>query len=192
MLEGSPLATTKAATAEVTEGTVSFRSDGERARWGRLYDEYARYVAWFASRLLVGRDEVEDVVQEVFLIAAANLDRLDDPARTRGWLKTVALRRAGRRLRWRRVRTRFGLLPLEAAEPTLISPHASPEEQAALQQLLGVLQKLPTKLCLAWSLRYLNEENVETVAQLCGCSLATAKRRIAEAQARIKVELGDE
>ena len=44
---------------------------------------------------------------------------------------------------------------------------------------------------LAWSLRYMHEETVESVAELCGCSLATAKRRISAAQGRINEELSD-
>ena len=71
------------------------RSEGARERLAKLYAEYARFVGWFASRLLTRPDEVEDIVQEVFLIAATNLEKLTDPPQIRGWLKTVALRRAG-------------------------------------------------------------------------------------------------
>ena len=54
-----------------------------------------------------------------------------------------------------------------------------------------MLDKMPTDLRLAWSLRYMHEETVESVAELCGCSLATAKRRISAAQGRINEELSD-
>jgi DNA-directed RNA polymerase specialized sigma24 family protein len=42
---------------------------------------------------------------------------------------------------------------------------------------------------LAWSLRHLEGERLEDVAERCGCSLATAKRWIATAQARLEKEI---
>jgi RNA polymerase sigma-70 factor (ECF subfamily) len=165
---------------------------GSRDRLAELYAEYARFVAWFASRLLARPDEVEDVVQEVFLIAARNLDDLRDPPKVRGWLKTVTLRRAGRLIRWKRVRARFGIPRSKGpVEDYVVAPGASPEDRAMLRELLVALDDVPTHLRIAWSLRYLHDETVESVAQLTGCSLATAKRRIAAAQKRINEELSD-
>ncbi|HVY32230.1 MAG TPA: sigma-70 family RNA polymerase sigma factor [Polyangiaceae bacterium] len=159
----------------------------------QLYADYARFVAWFASRLLTRPDEVEDIVQEVFLIAARQLDSLTDPAQTRGWLKTVTLRRAARLLRWKKVRARFGLAKgFEANEQWIASPDASPEDRAALSELLASLDELPTDQRLAWTLRHLHGEPLEGVAALLGCSLATTKRRIAAAEAHLQQELRDD
>ena len=166
---------------------------GEPPGLGQLYAEYARFVAWFASRLLTRQDEVEDVVQEVFLIAARHLDSLTDPPKVRGWLKTVTLRRASRVLRWKRVRARFGMTNRsEGSEQWLSSPDASPEDRAILHELLVTLERLPTDLRIAWTLRNLHEESLENVAELAGCSLATAKRRIAAAEAQLRTELRDD
>ena len=163
-----------------------------RRRLAELYAEYALLVAWFASRLLPRQDEVEDVVQEVFLIAARQLDSLTDPPKIRGWLKTVTLRRVARLLRWKKVRARFGVAKgHEGSEQWLASPDASPEDRAALRELLQSLEKLPTDLQIAWTLRHLHEESLESVAELAGCSLATAKRRIAAAEVRLRTEVRD-
>jgi RNA polymerase sigma-70 factor (ECF subfamily) len=170
----------------------TLRSTEARERLAKLYAEYAKFVGWVASRLLAQPDEVEDVVQEVFMIAMTKLDTLIDPPQIRGWLKTVTQRRAMRKIRWARVRARFGLASQQfSQDPVVASPTASPEDRAALVELFGVLEKMPVELRLAWSFRYLSEENVESVAELCGCSLATAKRRIAAAQNRINEELSD-
>jgi RNA polymerase sigma-70 factor (ECF subfamily) len=171
---------------------MPLRPLSSRDRLAELYAEYARFVAWFASRLLTRQDEIEDVVQEVFLIAAKSLDQLRDPPKIRGWLKVVTLRRAARLLRWKRVRSRLGIVPLKSAvEEWVAAPEASPEDRAALRELLAVLDRLPTDLRIAWSLRYMHEETVESVAGLTQCSLATAKRRIAAAQRLINKELLD-
>ena len=69
-----------------------------------LYHDYSRYVAAIAFRLL-GRDsEVEDIVQDVFLDAVRGIGKLRDPAATRGWLATLTVRTARRRIRYSRLR----------------------------------------------------------------------------------------
>jgi RNA polymerase sigma-70 factor (ECF subfamily) len=52
-----------------------------------------------------------------------------------------------------------------------------------------VLDRLPVNERLAWSLRHIEGEQLESVAVLCGCSLATAKRRIAAAQQAVERSL---
>ena len=165
-----------------------------RQRLAQLYADYAQLVAWFASRLLIGPEEIEDVVQEVFVIAASNLGNLTDPPKIRGWLKTVTLRRVGRRVRRARLRARLGIgsTKIEAVEHLIADPQASPEDRAALHQLLEVVVKLPLELRIAWTLRHMHGESLEAVAELAGCSLATAKRRILAAQQRIQTEFGDD
>lgn len=164
-----------------------------REKLAELYEDYAAFVAWFASRLTPRREEIEDIVQEVFLIAADNLDVLIEPPKIRGWLKTVTLRRISRRLRWARVKARFGIVPIssDSVEHLVASPQASPEDRAALRELFVVLSDLPVDFRVAWTLRHLHEESLEAVAELTNCSLATAKRRIAAAQQRIQKELRD-
>ena len=189
-LASRPLATKELEPEVVRSGPPL--ADKPKDRLGELYAEYARFVAWFASRLLPRQDEVEDVVQEVFLIAATKLDALTDPPEIRGWLKTVTLRRAGRLLRWKRVRAKFGIgVDHGSVEEVVASPNATPEDRAAVRELFAVLDAMPVDLRVAWSLRYMHEETIESVAVLAGCSLATAKRRIAAAQQRINQELGD-
>jgi RNA polymerase sigma-70 factor (ECF subfamily) len=58
-----------------------------------------------------------------------------------------------------------------------------------LAKVYAVLDALPSDERVAWSLRHVEGERLERVAELCGCSLATAKRRIAAAHQRIAVEL---
>jgi RNA polymerase sigma-70 factor (ECF subfamily) len=80
----------------------------------------------------------------------------------------------------------------EGLEELVVSPEASPEDRAALRELLRALGRMPVDLRIAWTLRHMHEESLEDVATLAGCSLATAKRRIAAAQDRIERELGHE
>ena len=42
----------------------------------------------------------------------------------------------------------------------------------------AALDTVPADARIAWVLRYLEQEPLEDVARICGCSLATVKRRI--------------
>ena len=57
--------------------------------------------------------------------------------------------------------------------------------------LYSVLDRLPAGPRAAWVLRYLLDEPLDDVAAICGCSLATAKRRIAVAERLLAPVLGD-
>jgi RNA polymerase sigma-70 factor (ECF subfamily) len=62
------------------------------------------------------------------------------------------------------------------------SAEASPEVRALLAQVYALLRTLPADDRIAWTLRHVERHRLEDVAELAGCSLATAKRRIARAQ----------
>jgi RNA polymerase sigma-70 factor (ECF subfamily) len=154
------------------------------------FRRYSRYVAAIALRLLGRDDEVDDVVQETFLAALRGLGGLREPEAVRGWLATVAVRVASRRLRRRRVRAWLGLE--RARDYQLIAPGAPADERALLSRVYRQLDALPVAERVPWTLRYVEGEPLERVALLCRCSLATVKRRIAAAQARLAKELGDD
>ncbi len=155
-----------------------------------LFRQFAPYVATIGYRLL-GRDsEVDDLVQDVFLAAHRGLRSLRNREAVKGWLATVTVRLARRRLRTRRFRATFrfdsGEDYLEVADTA-----ASPETRAMVARVYRILDRVPVDRRLAWSLRYIHGERLARVAELCECSLATAKRRIKAAQLFIDAEVSD-
>jgi RNA polymerase sigma-70 factor, ECF subfamily len=143
----------------------------------QLFRDHVRFCAGIGARLLGNTHEVDDLIQDVFIAAWRGLASIRNPAAVRGWLATITVRQARRRLRRRRLRM---LLHLDVA-PDAPSLAPGPETQAVLAQLYAQLDRLPTNHRLAWTLRHLDNEPLEVVAQLCECSLATAKRWIAAA-----------
>jgi RNA polymerase sigma-70 factor (ECF subfamily) len=153
-----------------------------------VFRDYSRYVASIALRLL-GRDEdVDDVVQEVFVVAMHGLRALREPGAIRGWLATVTVRIVRRKLRRRRLCAFVGL---EAApDYSALVVAASQPDALLIVRAYRVLDRLPVGEKIAWTLRHVEGEQLESVATICGCSLATAKRRIARAQAALDLEVG--
>ena len=75
------------------EVLVSAARGGDRTAFGLLYNRYARMV----HGILLSRvppHEVDDLVQEVFLLALRQLPSLRDAARFGGWLATITRNRA--------------------------------------------------------------------------------------------------
>ncbi len=72
---------------------VASARDGNRAAFGELYARYARMV----HGILLARvplEDVDDLVQDVFLLALRRLSTLREPAAFGGWLATIARNRS--------------------------------------------------------------------------------------------------
>lgn len=163
---------------------------GRKASLDEVYRHYCRYVAAIIVRLDGRASDVDDLVQDVFVEAAAGIERLRDPEAIKGWLATIAVRVVRRRLRTRRLWRFLGFA--RAVEPSdLIDPAASPLDRLLLRSVYRVLDAMPTEDRLAFCLHTIEGQTVEAVAEHCGCSYATAKRRVARAQRRIEEGLSD-
>ena len=166
----------------------------ERDDWAieAIYRRYVGLVASTAQRLLRSDGDVDDVVQETFLIAFEQLDRLVEPAALRGWLAQIALSRVHRRFRWRKWTRLWSSVELEASLHDQASTDASPEQRAELALIDRALGKLGIKLRAPWVLRHVIGYQLDDIATACECSLATVKRRLAEADALVAKFLGGE
>jgi RNA polymerase sigma-70 factor (ECF subfamily) len=156
-----------------------------------LFSEHSAHVARLAYRLLGREDEVDDIVQDVFVSLYRHLDRIRHTEALRSWLQITTVRMVRRRLRVRRIgfllrlRDRVEALELESPGPT-------GEDRAALWRVHRALEGVSVNARIAWVFRYLEQESVDDVARLCGCSTSTAKRRIAEAHRAVRKALADE
>jgi RNA polymerase sigma-70 factor (ECF subfamily) len=155
-----------------------------------VFRRFAPYVARVAMRVLGPHGEVDDLVQDVFLDAHRGLRSLREVDAVKGWLATVTVRKARRRLRRQRV---LALIGLDAPiDPDLsIDPSRSPEERALITSAYRVLDEISSDARIAWVLRCLEGEPLERVAEVLGISRATAHRRVREAQEALEGAFGD-
>jgi len=162
-----------------------------RRRLDDLFKEHASYVARLAFRLLGREEEVDDIVQDVFITLFRNLDKIRQAESLRAWLGTTTVRTVRRRLRVRRIG--FLLRRKDQVDPgDLKGTSASGEDRAALWKVHVALEGVSVNARIAWVFRYLEEESVDDVARLCGCSRSTAKRRIADAHQVVRRALSDD
>lgn len=179
------------------EDMLSLTADGaidaalvERARradhaaFAALYQRHARYIAGVVYRLMGDDAELDDIVQETFVDAAHALDALTHAGLVRPWLVAIAVRRARRHLSRRR--RRWLLLDSLAVFGASVS---NPDDRRGADELYDALDRLPRDLRVPWVLSRIEQLSLPEVATACELSLATVKRRIAEAERRIQRRL---
>jgi RNA polymerase sigma-70 factor (ECF subfamily) len=154
---------------------------GDERAFAQVYRRYAKYVAGVVFRLMGDEGELDDVVQETFVDAHAGLASLRDPGGVKGWLVTIAVRKVARRLERKR-RQRFFLGLFGGGAPRA----ASPEIESDVYGLYERLAAISAERRIPWSLHTIEGMTLPEVADHCGVSLATVKRRIHEAEALMR------
>ncbi len=180
----------------VSDGDLTLRvREGDRWAEEALFRRYVDYIAALAFRLLRDRAEGEDVVQDAFLDAFAQLRAGTSPVSFRAWLAGIAVHKVHRRYRRRRLGELLGHHFAAVDDVLQATAYAgtSPELRTELGLLDAALGRVADVDRAAWMLRFVEGYELEEVARLCGCSVATAKRRIGRARAAVDahVEVSD-
>lgn len=170
--------------SQIPDATLVARvADHDAVAFELLYRRHAAFALNLAVRIQGSTQDVEDVVHDAFLRAHQRLGELRDVSAFRAWLGSIVVRLVRTRLRRRRLLSVLGIANPDPVDlEAIASQDANPESRAELAQIYALLQTLPPDERIAWTLRYVERHRLEGVAELTGCSLATAKRRIAKAQ----------
>ena len=145
----------------------------------RLLDEHATEVMG-VLRGAVGRGDAEDCFQETFLAALRAYPKLDDAANLRGWLLTIAHRKAIDHHR------ASGKRPLPVAEVAEVAVEDLGPADDGIWELVGAL---PPKQRAAVALRYACDLPHTEIAAALGCSPEAARRSLHEGMKRLRKEL---
>jgi RNA polymerase sigma-70 factor (ECF subfamily) len=166
-------------------GLVRAILDGDPRAPRILWDRYARLVYRILRRSLGQQNEVEDLVQEVFLNLFRRLPTLRDPRTLPAFLVTMTTLTLRHELRRRWVRRCMLLGAKEDIDPDLRAVHPNPEARQAVARLYAILDRIGREERMAFVLRFIEGMELTEVATALGLSLATAKRRLVHARARV-------
>jgi RNA polymerase sigma factor (sigma-70 family) len=129
----------------------------------------------------VGRDAADDCFQETFLAALRAYPKLENAGNLRGWLLTIAHRKA---IDFHRAR---GRQPIPVAEvPEVATEDEIPDSDRRLWAAVGAL---PPKQRAAVALRYGSDLPHSEIAAALGCSPDAARRSLHEGLKRLRKEL---
>ncbi len=145
----------------------------------QLIDAHGRDVHRFLVST-VGRDDADDCYQETWVAALRAYPRLRDAANLRGWIFTVAHRKAIDRIRSRRREAvPVGDVPERGGWRT-----AEPAEE----ELWARVRELPTKQRTAIGLRFIADSAYSEISTAMGTSEEAARRNVHEGLKRLRME----
>ena len=146
-----------------------------------IYDRHHRGILSFCRHMLRSDEDAEDAVQQTFGSAFRSLGDMDNPARLKAWLYTIARNRCLNMLRARREQ------PIEKVESE--SPVAGPSEEverrAELRDLLSSLEHLPERQRAALVLAEVGALAHSEVAQVLDCETTQVKALVFQARSAL-------
>ena len=180
--------------AELDDETVIERFiRGERGAFEQVVAAHGQRIARLAHRLLGWPDDVEDVVQDVFLAAWQNRKKLRGKRGTRSldaWLKVMTINhchthRRRRLTRWLR-RKRFQADHRPAPAPPVDTQALAGEDTAAVR---AAVRRLPPRDREVLVLHYLQQTPIAEVGDLLGLSRNAVEVRLHRARKRLRAQL---
>ncbi|HEY5920306.1 MAG TPA: sigma-70 family RNA polymerase sigma factor [Kofleriaceae bacterium] len=157
----------------------------QRSAHDELYHRFRRQVAGNLYRVLGDRTDLEDLVQEVFVIAFRGLDKFRGDARLSTWLYRICVNVALGRIRTRRRRpTAIGVNDLDgaAADPSLTerpeTPEKSLERQRERERVYQALEQLAPKKRMVLYLHEIEGLDLKEIAYLVDSNPVTVRTRL--------------
>jgi RNA polymerase sigma-70 factor (ECF subfamily) len=155
-----------------------------------IHDQHAEFVWLSLQRLGVRVDDVEDLLQEVFLVVHRRLDSFDRSARMTTWLFGICMRVVSgyRRRAFRRHEQLAAHVPERAADLD-----KSPEEAAIAQQgrerLHAVLDAMDLEKRAIFVMYELDELSCEAIAEMLSVPVGTVHSRLHAARKAFQAAL---
>jgi RNA polymerase sigma-70 factor (ECF subfamily) len=161
---------------------------------GTLFRDHAAFVAGFLVRLGAARGEIDDLVQEIFLVAHRRGGYVQGAARPTTWLAEIAVRVLSTARRTKRRRPEE---PDDDALALLCTPGDDPERRADTTQMLARVQRaleaIPIERRAIFVLFEIEGEACDAIAAGLGIPvktiysrLHTARKEFAEAYERLE------
>jgi RNA polymerase sigma-70 factor, ECF subfamily len=186
-----------AAVALSDESVVDRVRGGELALFELLMRRNNRRVYRAVRALVRDEAEVEDVMQQTYLLAYQRLEQFEGASAFSTWLVRIAIHEAlGRLRRARRFAVlRGGAQAEEDRTMTTPSNDPSPEESAAAREIAGLLERaigeLPDIYRLVFMLREIEDMPTADVAQALDVSEDVVKTRLHRAKALLQARLAE-
>lgn len=181
------------ATEQLTDGEVVSRVvAGDTALFEILMRRYNQRVYRAVRAVLRADDEVEDVMQQAYLNAFANLRQFAERAQFSTWLIRIAVNEALARLR---KRERFAWDGDQDVMSTIESTAPNPEQQAQTSQLREVMEEelaaLPATYRTVLVLRDVEGLSTAETASCLEVSEEVVKTRLHRARAMVRERIAD-
>lgn len=166
------------------EDLVPRAQGGDVAAFGDLVRRHERTVYAVVSRMIDSRDDVDDVVQDVFVTAFRSMSSFQGKSAFSTWLYRIAVNTTIKQMRKSRVRQAASIDdPGAGLADRLAASKADGPESAAERSIHGeairkAIRTLPEKHRAVVVLHYYENLSCEEIARIVGCSVGTVWSRL--------------
>jgi RNA polymerase sigma-70 factor (ECF subfamily) len=171
----------------------------ERAAHDELYHRFRRQVAGNLYRVLGDRNDLDDLVQEVFVIAFRGLEKFRGDARLSTWIYRICVNVALGRIRTRKRRpSAVGVQDLDSAsaDPSLTerpeTPERSLERRQDQERVYRALDTLAPKKRIVLYLHEIEGLDLKEIAYLVDSNPVTVRTRLFYARREFYAHLAGE
>jgi RNA polymerase sigma-70 factor, ECF subfamily len=154
---------------------------GDEVAFEELVARFHPRLQYYLRRILPREDQVEDVLQEVWLAAFRALPRLSDPAAVVAWLYRIARNKSS--VQWRRQEPSHSL---DASEVVDESCRNNDFDREDAQEIHAALDQLTPEHREILTLRFLEDMTYEQIAEVTGCPLGTVRSRLYYAKSALR------
>jgi RNA polymerase sigma-70 factor (ECF subfamily) len=149
---------------------------GETQVFDQIVERHFEPIGRLVARLMAWRGDVQDVVQETFIVAFEKLAQFQGRSQLRTWLSTIALRTARRSLRMRRIAF------WKSDAEVVFVPDCPVESRERAEKVRAAVRNLGESLREVVVLHYLEGESIQATAEILGLRVNTVEVRLHRAR----------
>ncbi|HVW71897.1 MAG TPA: RNA polymerase sigma factor [Candidatus Paceibacterota bacterium] len=177
-----------------TEGAVTDEAlarlvqQGDAERFGELVTRYEAKLLRYGRKFLAGREDIEDIVQEVFLRAYTNIQSFDTSRSFSSWMYRIAHNAFVNQLRSKnRPAFLFGDADALIAHPSYEEPALAEHDREIMQEAVQEgLDALPPSYREVLILYYLEGLSYKDIADVLQVPVGTVGIRLSRGKAMLK------
>ena len=161
--------------------------NGDMVAFSELVDRYKDRLMNVIGRMLLSRDDAEDVVQETFVRVYQHRQSFNFQHCFSTWIYTIGLNLARNELRKRKKFKFYDITEMKGNEAEFAVEMKLPNRLP--QVLNAAIKELPEKYRTAFILRDIQEQPYEEVAKILSIPLGTVKSRVNRARMMLRDKL---
>lgn len=167
--------------------------DGEHElAFTEIVRSYSERLYWHVRRFVCSHEDADDLVQEIFMKIWAALPSFREEARLFTWIYRIATNETLNFLRRQKVRAALTFRSLDSDLERKIDEDPYFDGDGVQRALMKIMQKLPQKQRVVFSMRYFDDMKYEDISQITGTSVGALKASYHIAYEKIKKELKGE
>lgn len=169
---------------------------GDVGAYGKLLQRHQHAVCGIVSGMIYNRDDVDDVVQDVFVQAYKYIGSFRSDCAFSTWIYRIAVNTSIRQMKKQKKRNTASIDdPVAGLDNVLVSPDGSrpekvAEQNARMRALREAVETLPEKHRVVVVLRYFRDLSCEEIAGILDCSVGTVWSRLHYACMKLQGQLG--